>query len=173
MTTSRCSSVSFSRAASRAARRSVSSVATAGSADSGITGSAPTRAASRPARVVLRAAARTVFLVSLATIDSSHGRKAAPFRNRSSAQYAFTKACCTTSSASGPAPSAAAALSAMPVWARTSSAYASGCPARTRAITAASSTMRPPSRVLTLLLHPAERIGSHLFRTRSGPPRGT
>ena len=45
-------------------------VATAGSADSGITGSASANAASRSARVVRRTAARTVFLASLATIDS-------------------------------------------------------------------------------------------------------
>ena len=113
-----------------------------------------------------------MFLVSLATIDSSHGLNAAPSRKRPSEQYALKKACCTTSSASAPAPSAAAALSAMPVWARTSSAYASGSPARTRAITAASSTMRPPSRVLTPLVHrpEADRFPpvSHLFPTSSG-----
>ncbi|CAM5579811.1 hypothetical protein SHIRM173S_02295 [Streptomyces hirsutus] len=114
-----------------------------------------------------------MFLVSLATIDSSHGRNAMSSRNLPSAQYALTKACCTTSSASAPAPSAVAALSAMRVWARTSSAYASGSPARTRAITAVSSTMRPPSRVLTLLLHRRRRIGSHLFPVGSGPPSGT
>lgn len=52
-------------------RRSVSSVATAGSADSGISGAASAKAASRPAGVHCRTAVRTVFLVSLATIDSS------------------------------------------------------------------------------------------------------
>lgn len=53
-----------------------------------------------------------MFLVSLATIDSSHGLNAEPSLNRPKEQYALKKACRTTSSASDPAPSAAAATGA-------------------------------------------------------------
>ncbi|GAA2920034.1 hypothetical protein GCM10010446_00020 [Streptomyces enissocaesilis] len=86
-----------------------------------------------------------MFLISFATIRSNHGREAEPSLKRPSDGYALEEAACTTCFASAPAPRATAALSAIPVRARTSSAYASGPPDRTRAIAAASSMpVRPP-----------------------------
>lgn len=95
-------SLSSSSAAVSCARRSSTTAATAGSADSGINGPASLSAASRPVAARWRAEERTVFLVSFTTIRISQGRNGEPSRKRPSEQYALKNADCSTFSASAP-----------------------------------------------------------------------
>ena len=75
---------------------------------------------SRRASASRRRRERVRFLVSLATMRSSHGPNGSPARNLDRCWNAFTNASCTASSASAPAPSKNAARCARSVYLATS-----------------------------------------------------